>query len=261
MTDSWNILQKSIAIIIDNISEALRISGAIFVISVFAATAVTVLMTGGMIAQMPVLEAGTVPTPQEQAEIVQIASAMLISNLIFFVAMSWIAVAWHRYVLLEEETNQLFPYWKTGRILGYLWKTLVVGFCVGFMVVFPFVIAASLLGAVGMAAVLPILGLAMFVCFYYLFFRMGLALPASALDQKMTLKEAFQATTDLSNQIWGLAVLVVGITLIAGILIGTIAPNNIIGVLITSVFQWFMVMISASLLTTLYGHAIERRSL
>jgi len=261
MNDSWNILRKSIAIITDNFSEALRISGAIFVISVFAATAVTVMITGGMIAQMPVLEPNVVPNPEEQVQIVQSAGAILISNLIFFVAMSWIAVAWHRYVLLEEETNQLFPFWQTGRILGYLGKTLALGFSVGFMVVFPFVVVASIIGSIGLAAILPIFGLAMFVCFYYLFFRMGLALPATALDQKMPLKEAFQRTTDLTNQIWGLAILVVGITLIAGILIGTIAPNNIVGVLITSVFQWFMVMISASLLTTLYGHAIERRPL
>jgi hypothetical protein len=44
-----------------------------------------------------------------------------------------------------------------------------------------------------------------------------------------------------------------------GIISGILAPNNIIGVLVTSLFQWIVVMISASLMTTLYGHIIERR--
>jgi hypothetical protein len=44
-----------------------------------------------------------------------------------------------------------------------------------------------------------------------------------------------------------------------GVISGILAPNNIIGVLVTSLFQWIVVMVSASLMTTLYGHIIERR--
>lgn len=261
MQKSWIILRKSISIVIDNFGQALRISGAIFVLSVFAATALNVIMTGSLIVKMPVIDPAVQPTPEQQAEIARNTFTILAGSMIFFVAMSWIAVAWHRYVLLEEDTNQLFPHWNSGRVFGYIWKTLLVGISIGLLIVFPFILVSSVIGAAGLQGLLPLLGLGMFICFYYMFFRMGLALPALAVDQKMNLKAAFQDTKELSNEIWGLAAMVVTLTVFVSVLIGLIAPNNILGVLITSVFQWFMVMISASLLTTLYGHAIERRPL
>ena len=64
---------------------------------------------------------------------------------------------------------------------------------------------------------------------------------------------------NISKEIWGLSVIVILMILGIGIISGILAPNNIIGVLVTSLFQWIVVMISASLMTTLYGHIIERR--
>ena len=63
----------------------------------------------------------------------------------------------------------------------------------------------------------------------------------------------------MSKEIWGLAVIVIVMILGIGVISGILAPNNVIGVLVTSLFQWIVVMVSASLMTTLYGHIIERR--
>ena len=75
----------------------------------------------------------------------------------------------------------------------------------------------------------------------------------------MSIKQSFFETKALSKEIWGLAVIVIVMILGIGVISGILAPNNIIGVLVTSLFQWIVVMVSASLMTTLYGHIIERR--
>ena len=75
----------------------------------------------------------------------------------------------------------------------------------------------------------------------------------------MSIRKSFRETKDISNEIWGLAAIVITMILSIGIISGILAPSNIIGVLVTSFFQWIVVMISASLMTTLYGHVVERR--
>jgi len=75
----------------------------------------------------------------------------------------------------------------------------------------------------------------------------------------MSIKQSFFETKAMSKEIWGLAVIVIVMILGIGVISGILAPNNIIGVLVTSLFQWIVVMVSASLMTTLYGHIIERR--
>jgi hypothetical protein len=79
------------------------------------------------------------------------------------------------------------------------------------------------------------------------------------LDETMSIKQSFFETKAMSKDIWGLAVIVIVMILGIGVISGILAPNNIIGVLVTSLFQWIVVMVSASLMTTLYGHIIERR--
>jgi hypothetical protein len=263
MKNSWNIFRKSVAIVTDNLGEAFRISGAIFVAAVFASTALNVGLTGEMIVEPPNMEAVQDATGQEQLIAAGFSSekmlALLGGNLIFFIAMSWIAIGWHRFVLLEEVSNQLFPDWRSSRVIGYSLKTLGLVFAIAFAIIIPFAVLSAVLAAAGFGAGVALMNVLLFVCFYYLFFRAGLVLPAIALDTKIRIQDSFQATKPLAGDIWGLAIIVVALVLIVGILASSFAPNNIIGVLITAVFQWVLVMISASLLTTLYGYTVERR--
>ena len=115
------------------------------------------------------------------------------------------------------------------------------------------------INGLGLVAILPIVNILFFISFYYLFFRAGLVLPSIALDETMSIRKSFRETKDISNEIWGLAAIVITMILSIGIISGILAPSNIIGVLVTSFFQWIVVMISASLMTTLYGHVVERR--
>jgi hypothetical protein len=115
------------------------------------------------------------------------------------------------------------------------------------------------INSLGLVLILPAVNILLFISFYYLFFRAGLVLPSIALDETMSIKQSFFETKAMSKDIWGLAVIVIVMILGIGVISGILAPNNIIGVLVTSLFQWIVVMVSASLMTTLYGHIIERR--
>jgi hypothetical protein len=265
MQDSWLIFRKSVEIIMGNFQQAIRLSGGLFVLAVFLSTAMNVMMTGSMIVNPADIQVDSSLSPAEQLEAAQEAfqhsSALLIGNLLFFIAMSWIAVAWHRFVLLEESSSQLFPGWNASRLFNYLGKTLILVFLIAIGLAVPFAVISVLLGATGLAGLMPMIGLGLFVCVYYLFFRSGLVLPAVALDKRMSFLESYRMTADLSGAIWGTALIVVGVSISTAILLGAVMPNNIIGVLMNAIVQWFMVMISASLLTTIYGHTVERRQL
>lgn len=265
MQNAWSILRKSISMVINNADQAFRLSGAIFVVAVFLSTALNVALTGTLIVEppkLPMLEAGASPDQIVFSEDdIRATMALLGGNLIFLFAMSWISVSWHRFVLLEEGTSQLFPQLVASRVFIYLLIAFLAAFGLGFAVVIPFMIIFGFLATLGLTAILPLASLSMLVCFYYLFFRIGLILPARAMDQSMPIAESFQLTKPLSADIWGVSTLVVGLSILAALAVGLVTPNNLFGVLLTGVVQWFMVMISASLLTTFYGYTVERRQI
>ena len=263
MYKSWIIFKKSVAVVSNNLAVAFRISGAIFVVAVFASAALNVFLTGDLTVGPTEIKTIKNDSGQDQLMALNFSSqkilALMGGNFIFFIAMSWIAIAWHRYILLEETSNQLFPSWNPSRIIWYSVKTLVMVFTIAFIIIIPFALVTTILNGVGLIVILPFINILLFMSFYYIFFRAGLILPAVALDAKMSIRQSFDATKHLSNEIWGLSTIVIAMVLFVGIVSGALAPNNFIGVLIISIFQWVVVMVSASLLTTLYGYAIERR--
>ena len=263
MLASWKIFRRSVLIVSDNLKEAFRISGAIFVAAVFASSALNVFLTGDLIIGPPQFQTVTNDSGQDQLMALNFSSekmiALLGGNFIFFIAMSWIAIAWHRFILIEESGNQLFPIWNNLRVLKYSIKTIAIISSVIFILIIPFFLFFIFINGLGLVAILPIVNILLFISFYYLFFRAGLVLPSIALDETMSIRKSFRETKDISNEIWGLAAIVITMILSIGIISGILAPSNIIGVLVTSFFQWIVVMISASLMTTLYGHVVERR--
>ena len=263
MLASRKIFRRSVLIVSDNLKEAFRISGAIFVAAVFASSALNVFLTGDLIIGPPQFQTVTNDSGQDQLMALNFSSekmiALLGGNFIFFIAMSWIAIAWHRFILIEESGNQLIPIWNNLRVLKYSIKTIAIISSVIFILIIPFSMLNIFINGLGLVAILPIVNILLFISFYYLFFRAGLVLPSIALDETMSIRKSFRETKDISNEIWGLAAIVITMILSIGIISGILAPSNIIGVLVTSFFQWIVVMISASLMTTLYGHVVERR--
>lgn len=204
----------------------------------------------------------------------QVAVGILL--LILFVAVfGFVAVSWHRFVLLEEEPrfsgspamSRILPYIGNS-VLVALWLML---FLVPIMLVIG-AVAAPLLGSdemIGTGAPNYGLGDLLFeiiigTLFGTLGFMYSLVLPATALNKGMTFKESRLASMKLGLvTLATVAFFVVafnvvtnyfGVHLISGL-------SGILATILSLAIQWISMMLGISILTTLYGHLVEGRDL
>lgn len=175
----------------------------------------------------------------------------LLSFAIFITALV-VAVAWHRFVLLEEETNTPFPAFHGSQVLAYFDKILLLVLAV---IAIAFVIGLlSILGQVFLALYLP-MGLALAWGFY----RLSPILPAAAVGKSMTFREAWDATEPHSTALFAL----IFVTFLDGLLVAlafmllVFVPPLLIATAL--VVNWFFMMLNISLLTTIYGVSVEGR--
>jgi hypothetical protein len=113
----------------------------------------------------------------------------------------WVAVAWHRYILLEEEPGALLPAWNGAAIWAYFKAGLMVGLIL-LVVLLPLMTVAGflLVPLAGPSAASPplLLGLIGFLVAFlpaiFIFYRLSPALPAAAIGRPLTLREAWFQT-------------------------------------------------------------------
>lgn len=151
------------------------------------------------------------------------SAAALPIAVIWLAASGSIAVAWHRNLLLRERPGLVHLQFG-GRELRYVGKTILLLL----IIVVPFSIVGTIIGGVlgasgvgGAQAVL--LGLLVLFGIFFvlpLFMRVSLILPATALDEKLGIAEAFRDSKGL-----GLPMAIAGVLLI--LLVGAI--NFVLG--------------------------------
>ncbi|MFK7838053.1 MAG: hypothetical protein AB8B60_17725 [Sulfitobacter sp.] len=176
------------------------------------------------------------------------------------------AVLWHRHVLLNgaERTEALRPGGSV--FFGYLWRAIVVGF-VQLLASIPVVLAMGVLGAVfiGGAAsgvATAAIGLVGGLVFVWLALRFSVVLPAAALGHIIPVRESWQLTSVVSTELWGVALLLTGLNMFIYALSEALLPAAG-GVALLAQTAIFIVegLVFVSVLTTLYGHLVEGRSL
>jgi hypothetical protein len=186
-------------------------------------------------------------------------------------AFSSIAVNWHRYILLDQVPIG----WARLRMDNTVWKyfgsTLLIMFGVGLTMVPILVLGGALawlLGPVG-SAIFPILGLAGLAATVVTFYRWSIKLPAIALGRAdYKIANAMADTQGNFWQILGLAVLI-SIAVLAFLLVlllmsaATIVSGNglviVLGLAVQVMANWFVTILSVTLLTSLYGYFAEKR--
>ena len=96
----------------------------------------------------------------------------------------------------------------------------------------------------------------------YIFFRFSPALPASALGKPLGLSAAWRTMAGKGGTLVMLtivsALFSVAIIFVPAQVFG---PGSIIGLVIGLIAQWINLMVGISVITTLYGHYVERRAL
>ncbi|MDC0660815.1 hypothetical protein N6L27_22645 [Leisingera sp. SS27] len=127
-------------------------------------------------------------------------------GVLFAAAHIWLIVAWHRYVLANEAPGGWLPAWSTQRSWSYFWRALVAGLAtvapaIGLFVLLKnvsYLLPSSGLNWAGSATGST---LVISLCTYYLGFRIGLILPAAAIDKKLTLRQSWQKTKPLGGSL------------------------------------------------------------
>ncbi|NNE51113.1 MAG: hypothetical protein HKN30_01770, partial [Sulfitobacter sp.] len=173
------------------------------------------------------------------------------------------AVLWHRHVLLSgmERDGVMRP---SARIFfSYLGRAIVVGL-VQLGVALPVTLAMGVLASLGggSALLVSIGGVLGGIIFAWIALRISLVLPAAAVDARMTIRDSWEATKTMSQTLWGVALLLAGLNLFF-FAIGALLPSGQVATTLVGQQALFIVegLIFVSVLTTLYGHLVEGRSL
>lgn len=186
--------------------------------------------------------------------------------LLYLIAMIWMAVSWHRYCLLAEYPGAVLPNFHGDRILAYIGKSVLL-FIVFFIVgmVGSFVIGGIMAAGRGsgvMAALGGALGLVGVIFLMIAFYRLSLILPAAAIGQPLGLGEAWNATRNMTMTIVGVVIIAFLFFLIVNLVVMAITmviPP--LGAVSQIVLTWLQTVIGLSILTTIYGVAVEGRDI
>ncbi|MEX3017424.1 hypothetical protein [Gymnodinialimonas hymeniacidonis] len=202
---------------------------------------------------------------------------ILIAILAGVVCWLWAAVAWHRFVLLEEYPTGLFPAWRGSNIGNYFGNSILiflimigVGFAVG-------IVIGILVAVIQSPALALLLGIGLVFGLSWVATRVGLILPAAAIGEKLGIGESWRATAPVAGQIilpifvLALASTILNQGIIAGFGEATAVETpfgvqqqvtlNGFGVALSLVVTWLQMLLNLALMTTLYGNLIEGRQL
>lgn len=191
---------------------------------------------------------------------------LLFLGLAGLVGYALMAILWHRHVLLNgtEDQTGLRPGFSV--ILPYLWRATVLAL-VQFLAAIPIGMAIAIVGSIGAAlsfgvTLFLIMGILAGVLFVWIALRLSVVLPAAALGNTMRISKSWEVTAPIANTLWGLAVLLAALNLIISLATAAIMPDGFaMAMIMHTVIYILEGLVFISVLTTLYGHLVEGRSL
>ena len=197
---------------------------------------------------------------------VQAAGQMLLGMAVLFVGFVIMVIIWHRFVLLSgpERDAGLMP--SAPIVFGYIWKSLLLGLVmigIGIITFIPVGLFIAAMSAYGDAAVIS--GLASFAATLLISWaamRLSLILPAVAIGKDLSFGESWSVTRPASATVFILTIFLSVLNLCVTQVLGWVVTDSlVVSGLAQLISTVILTLVSASVLTTLYGLLIERRSL
>ncbi|MDR0808832.1 MAG: hypothetical protein LBE86_06875 [Gemmobacter sp.] len=243
---AWQIFIHSVRQVFGNFNDALRISGLIFIVQMM----MVLIVAPEIVEGAPIKDPIAIP-------------GLLAVVVIGVIGSFWIAVSWHRFVLGNERGRTFVPPFHGGLIWGYFWRSLIIGLMM--------VLIAVVIGMLATLVVVPmakgswvgvaLLVLIMVVPVLTVFYRFGTVLPGAALGREVSLSDGWAATTGATGTIALLAMISGAATVLLDAPNFWLPAGSIPALLWGVVAGWMQLMVGVSILTTLYGHYIEKRPL
>lgn len=206
---------------------------------------------------------------------------VLISIIVSVIAYCIIAIGWHRFMLREEIPDRFYvvrPEWRLGR---YFWNSFKIGFLVMLAMIPLMMILMIPFSTVSLDGWDPASGVSILLSAFllgqliistfatWMLLRMGMILPAVAVDRDMTIGDSFRLTRSISGQLVITAFFVVLLQFIPVILQQfailfygpTFVELSWVTFPINMVFSWVSFFVGFGVLTVVYGHLAENKPL
>lgn len=184
-------------------------------------------------------------------------TALFLGVSVVLFTLCWAGVGWHRFVLLDERPNSVFPPVRAALMLRYAGAFIRLLLLVLLLVVPVAVLiglAVSIEFNVGLGVLLLIMAV---VALAGVVLRFALVLPAVALGEPFGFHAVWSAT---AGHFWTFAALGFAGGLIDYLSDHMISPG-VFGFALMVLFNWFHLAMNLSILTTLFGVLVEGRDL
>lgn len=202
---------------------------------------------------------------------------LLLAVFVGVICWLWAAVAWHRFVLLEEYPTGILPNWRGSNIGNYFGNALLIGLVLVAAGFGGAIVVGILVTAIPSYALGVLLGFGLIFCLSWIATRIGLILPAAALGEKLRIGESWKATAPVSGQIiLPMVVIALASTILNQGIIALTGTTALVetsfglqeqitlssaGLLFSITVTWVQMLVNLALMTTLYGNLIEGRQL
>jgi len=219
--NGMQLFQASIKKVFDNLNEALAVSGLIWI----GLTAIQILFLHPLSADISLVQGDQVVLPP---------NLMLLFFLLMLVqvfASCWVAVGWHRFVVLGERPKS----------------------AIGVLLTIAGLLAMSAMTALlGGSQTLLIIGIgAIFFIFYIMSLRLSPVLVAAATSSKVKLSKAFEITKPYVRTLAELVVLnLIALAVIS--VLGAVFSTGILATIYSLIFGWIILMVSVSQISLIY---------
>ncbi|MDO1583902.1 hypothetical protein [Rhizobium oryzicola] len=252
---AWQIFRHALRQLTGNLKDAVFISAIPFgSAAVFAA-----FMVGNLFLRTQSKMSRHIDSGQVTPDIGKILLVSLALTVMFL----WVAVAWHRFVLRSEQPG-LIPRFHGGRMAAYFGKGLLLGLLLAIPAVILMVIVGVIVGSLppATAPYAMLLVVPAYIVLSAFALRLATILPGTALGVPTSLVTVMTETGGNNLTYLGLA----GILWILSVIIGFVTQllamvSQVLALVWEIPTQWFLTMLSLSILTTLYGYYIEKREL
>ncbi len=257
---AWNIVRHAFVIVFGNLGNAIKASLVPFLILIGVLFVLAVLLGA------PLYQDALAPIPDDQAA--GLAIVGLISIPLYLFVFAWIAVTWHRFILLEEYPATVPA--VSGRPIGaYIARTLMMMLqMIGVMIPLMLILVPLLGGLANPDAMTLtttsglIFALVVGIVLSFFWLRIGVSLPGVAVDKPMNSRQAWSETKPVWQTILGASVIMVVLNLLVSVAFSLLFTGiPLISYILSIIIQWVTMMIGVSVLTTIYGHVVEGRSL
>lgn len=254
MSQALRIFTHAISMVFRDLGATLRAT-SVGVTLVAVAVVMLIVAAPDMLGGLMALDTGNADGMIDIPNIGLVLPAFLLMTVGYLMMVA----AWHRYVLLPNERRDEGFTPSAGIVLGYFGRSLLLGIAIGLLAIPVFIPVGIIAAATGSDTVAAIAAIPLFALLGWMLLRLSLILPACTIGHQLTFSASWQATKPLAGTIFGIMILFAVLDFALNFALELVITQNLVSGLISVIVSVFYALVSASILTTLYGIAIEGR--